>query len=673
MNAEAARLARAPAEAPAPLWWVCAAFAGGVLLHIDRMPPWATASALILILWRIFNARSPWYPGLAARAGLALTLVAIVLLRFHTLNGLAAGTTLLMLMAALKLLETRRARDQLVLLAAALFLLVAACLDRQDLVRAPLYALEAWLCCAALAVVAYPGFTPGAALRLAGRALLLALPLALLLFVFFPRLPGAFWAIPRGELAVTGLSDTMNPFGIGQLASSYDPAFRAWFSGAPPPPEERYWRGPVLHEFDGYSWRRGYGLFHASPPLQFVGSAYRYRLVLEPTYRHFWFALDTPVQSPDPRVLLTFDRQLFATEPVDVPVSYLGVSYTHLRSNAPLPPDQRRTDSALPAGGNPRTRALAQQLRAQAPSDAAYVEAVLGFLRNGGFVYSLEPEVLGADPVDQFLFRTRTGFCGHYASAFVVLMRAAGVPARVVTGYLGGEWNPAGYLLVRQSEAHAWAEVWLPSGGWTRVDPTAVVAPERLRYGVIDLMPDSLPARARLLHASPWLAALLQRWDAANALWSERVVKFDYGSQLNLLARLGIHTPSARLLGWAFMAALCVWLVAVGWYFSRGARPARADALARAYARLCRKLAHAALPRAAHQGPCSYAAELSAGHPQLAARVQPLLELYAQLRYGPPTPATQARDIADFARRVARLRLPRAVTRSSGVATVRRT
>jgi protein-glutamine gamma-glutamyltransferase len=646
-----------PGADPAPLFWVCAAFAGGVLLHVDRMPFWATASALALITWRLLNTRSGWYPGIGVRALLALLLVAVVLLRFHTLNGLAAGTTLLMLMAALKLLETRSARDQLVLLAAALFLLVAACLDREDLIRAPLYAAEAWLCCTALAVITYPRFAARAALRLAGRALLLALPLALLLFVFFPRLPGAFWAIPRDQLAETGLSDTMSPFGIGELASNYDPVFRVSFSAAPPPPEQRYWRGPVLHEFDGYSWRRGYAAFHASVPLEFVGPPYRYRLALEATHRHYWFALDTPVQSPDPRVLLTYDRQLLSTEAVDVPVSYSGISYTQLRTAARLPDEQRQFDTTLPAGGNPRSRALAQQLRAQVASDSAFVAAVLDFLRTGGFVYSLEPEVLGADPVDEFLFRTRTGFCGHYASAFVVLMRAAGVPARVVTGYLGGEWNPAGdYLLVRQSEAHAWAEVWLAQRGWTRVDPTAAVAPERLRHGVLDLMPDAMPARARLLHASPWLAALLQRWDATNAWWSTRVVRFNYTSQLSLLARLGIATPDARTLGWLFMGGLCAWLAAIAWYFGRAARSTRPDLLARAYARLCGKVARAALPRAPHQGPYAYAATVGAYDPQLAARVQPLFDLYAQLRYGAPALSTRERDIADFARRVARLR-----------------
>jgi protein-glutamine gamma-glutamyltransferase len=643
-----------------PLLWTCAVFAGGVLLHADRVPPWAAAVALLLIAWRLLSVyRGGGYPGVAARALLAFTLVVIVLVRFHTLNGLAAGTTLLLLMAGLKLLETRAARDQFVMVAAALFLLLAACLDRQELVRAPLYGLQAWLCCGALAVIAAPATSVRAALGLAGRALLLAAPLALLLFVFFPRLPGAFWAIPRSDLALSGLSDTMTPGSIGQLATSYDPAFRVRFAGPAPPPPERYWRGPVLHEFDGQSWRRTPAELRAHAPREYLGTAYHYSVQLEASHQRWWFALDTPTQAPDLRVLLTYDDVLIGAEPLADPVSFDQVSYTHTRSTQPLDAAARRQDTALPSTGNPRARALAVSLRQRAGSDAALVEAVLDHLRTGGFVYSLEPERLGPDAIDDFLFRTRVGFCGHYASAFVVLMRAAGIPARVVTGYLGGEWIPYGsYLLVRQSDAHAWAEVWLEGRGWTRLDPTAVVAPERLQRGILDLMPQELPARARLLHASPWLNELLQRWDAANAWWTNHVVRFDFETQLGLLERLGIRSPDARSLGWTFMLALCLWLAVIAWHVGRSIRPARPDPLARAYARLCRKLARI-LPRAPHEGPLAFGAALIAKRPELRTAVLPLLERYAELRYGPPLPERRVEDIRAFREAVTRLSLPR--------------
>ena len=645
-----------------PLAWACAAFAGGVLLNLDRVPPWAAAVALALIAWRLTSERAgTWLPGAAARAVLALASVALVLLRFHTVNGLAAGTALLMLMSGLKLIETRTRRDQFVMVGAALALLLAACLDRQSLARAPLYALEVWLACSALAAIASEGLTARGAVRLAGGALLLATPLAVLLFLFFPRLPGAFWAIPRGGEAATGLSDTLSPGSIVKLVTNYDPAFRVRFTSGVPPPEERYWRGPVLHDFDGYTWRRTSGVFHPRERLQYLGTAYRYRVALQPTQQRWWLALDTPAQSPAGNVTLTYDNQLVAAEPIREPVSFDAVSYTSVRSLEPLSIATRRLDTATPAGANPRLLVLAQSLRQRAGSDAEFVEASLEYLRRGGFVYSLTPERLGTDAVDDFLFNTRAGFCGHYASAFVALMRAGGVPAHVVTGYLGGEWNPVGgYFVGRQSDAHAWAEVWLEGRGWTRVDPTAVVAPERLRRGVLDLLPDALTTPERLLRSSPWLTRLLQQWDAANAWWSDRVVRFDYQAQLDLLGRLGVRSPDVRYLGWAFMLALLGWLALIAWHVGRAVRPAPPDALARAYGRLCRKLERVAPVRAPHQGPLSYADEVSAGRPELAQRVRALLERYAQLRYGRPD-GTRARDIEEFRRAVARLSLPRGV------------
>lgn len=642
------------------LYWAAAAFTGGLLLNIDHLPAWVSAAALVLIAWRLAAARARVpVPGMVARTVLVVVVVIAVLTRFHTLNGLAAGTALLVLMASLKLLETYRRRDRLVLLGAGLFLLLAACLDRQSLARAPLYLGEAWLACAALAVIASGGLPGRAALALAGRTLLLALPLAVLLFLFFPRLAGSFWAVPRAEEAVTGLSDTMSPGGIGKLSTSYDVAFRVRFEGALPPTEQRYWRGPVLHDFDGSTWRRGSSGGSARvAPEPGSGRAYRYQVALEPSYHPWWFALDTPAKSPDPGVTLTRDYELRSARPVSDPTSYQALSYTGAREDSPPSQWERFQDTALPPGRNPRSLELARELRSRAGSDAAFITAALGFLRTGGFVYSLEPEVLGAEQVDDFLFRTRTGFCGHYASAFAVLMRAAGVPARVVTGYLGGEWNPSGgYLIVRQADAHAWVEAWLGGRGWTRIDPTAVVEPERLQRAAFDLLPDAMSASTRLLRAAPWVVHLVQRWDAANAWWNARVVKFDYATQIDLLGRLGIRAPDAVKLGWAFVLVLLGWLAVIAWHLGGSTRPRRPDAIAQAYALLCRKLARTGLVRAPYQGPLAYAEALRAGHPRLAEGAGTLLAEYARLRYGVPQPGTRARDIGQFVRAVRRLRL----------------
>jgi transglutaminase-like putative cysteine protease len=661
---------RPPEGSRRGLTWATCAFGAGALLNVDRVPSWVPAAALVLVLWRLMAAsRSLRLPGAVMRTLLALSLVAGVVLRFHTLNGLSAGTALLMLMGAVKLLETRAQRDQFIVVAAAMFMLLAACLDRQDLVRAPLYLFQAWLCCAALAVVAYAptapstapapvGFDNRAAMLLAGRSLAFALPLAAMLFVFFPRLPGAFWAIPRSDQALTGLGDSMSPGSISQLTTSYDVAFRARFEGAPPPPQERYWRGPVLHDFDGYTWRRTAHSLARRQPLQYLGTGYRYRISLEPSAQRWWFSLDTVTGSPASKVFFTYDYQLISAEPVAEGTNYTLVSYTSTRATSPLPELARRHDTELQGERNPKSRDLAVKFRRGVATDDAYVAAVLDFFRRGGFQYTLTPPRLGFDSVDDFLFDTRLGFCGHYASAFVLMMRAAGVPARVVTGYLGGEWNPIGnYFIVRQSDAHSWAEVWLDGRGWTRVDPTAVVAPERLSQGILDILPDAVSAPARFVRSQPWLTDLLQRWDALNTAWNDRVIKFNYGDQLRLLQRLGFKAPGARELGWAFAAGLVGWMLWIAWQVGRGAPRSRPDKLARSYTALCKKLGRAGITRESHQGPLALAGEVAKRRPDLRNDVHGLLLRYAQLRYGRTERDSYLAKVRDFEREVSRLAL----------------
>jgi transglutaminase-like putative cysteine protease len=664
-----------PEGALTPLAWATSAFAAGVLLNADRVPPWVPVAALIFVCWRLAVAWRPArvlrLPGTAWRSVMALLLVGAVLVRFRTLNGLSAGTALLVLMGASKLLETRQRRDQYVVIGAGLFLLLAACLDRQGLLRAPLYLLHVWLCCAAIAVVSYGAVTTGAnaaamfdghgAVRAAGRALLFAVPFAIVLFLFFPRLPGAFWSLPRTDSASTGLGDTMSPGSITDLTSSYDTAFRVRFEGSVPPPEELYWRGPVLHRFDGYTWSRTPPTFRRPKPLEYLGTPYRYRVSLEPSSQRWWLALDTPTAKPDAKAYFTDDYELVGVDPIAQTTTFSAVSYTRTRSSAAIDRYSLQRDTAWISGRNEKSQSFARQLRARTADDGAYVDAVLDFFRKGGFEYSLTPPPLAADSIDDFIFNTRRGFCGHFASAFVALMRAAGVPAHVVTGYLGGEWNPSGgYFIVRQSDAHAWAEVWLQGRGWTRIDPTAVVEPERLRRGILDLLPNAVSAPERLLHASPWLTQLFQRWDAANTWWNDHVLKFDFNAQLDILGHLGFDSPDLRTLSWAFAAGLVGWLGWIAWQIGRSTPPPRPDRLARAYSRLCGKMERAGVAREPYQGPLAYAATIRERRPDLENDVRALFEQYATLRYGRRSGETSVTDIAAFERRVAGLRVRQA-------------
>jgi protein-glutamine gamma-glutamyltransferase len=668
---------RAEATTLRPLAWSAVAFAAGTLLNAGRVPAWVPVAALVLAGWRMWAAlrpaRSVRLPSTLARGLLASFMVAAVLARFHTLNGLSAGTALLILMGASKLLETRSQRDELIVVGVSLFLLLAAVLARQDLLRTPLYVAQVWICCTAIAVIGYapssdrrePGtardFDDRSALKLAARTLLLATPLALLMFLFFPRLAGAFWALPRSDLATTGLSDTMTPGSITTLTASYDIAFRVRFQGALPPPAMRYWRGPVLHDFDGATWRRTFTGPYRKAPREYLGKPYRYLVLLEPSSQRWWFALDTIGRRPEGAVFLTEDDELIGIRPVSDTIAYTAVSYTDVRSSAELTPGPRRRDTQ-PVRGNPRSQAFARELRARVGSDSAYIAAVLDFLRTGGFEYTLTPPPLGPNSVDDFLFGTRRGFCGHFASAFVALMREAKVPAHVVTGYLGGEWNPVGgYLVVRQSDAHAWAEVWLDGRGWTRVDPTAVVEPERLNRGILDLLPNAGSAEARLVRASSWLTALLQRWDATNAWWTENVLKYDFNAQIGILQRLGLDSPDASDLGWGLAGGLLLWMVWIAWQHGRSASPPRRDRLTLAYSRLCGKLLEAGIERAPHQGPLAFAATVRQRRPDLAGPVEALLNQYAQLRFGPAA-SNDAAALSSFERAVRQLACPRGVT-----------
>jgi transglutaminase-like putative cysteine protease len=447
-------------------------FAASVVLVLAEAPLWCTAVALGCATWRI-AVSAGWLRAPRARAGMryvfaALTILCVlaVILNFRTLNGLAAGTALLVLMGALKLMESRTPRDDGIVIGVALFLLLAAALGNQSLTRLPFYLALLWVACAAMAVIAHPGdaLRARAALRLSAKALALAIPLAAASFLLFPRFGGQFWAIQRGVQAATGLSDTMSPGAIGELALEYDPAFRVDFTDHPPPREALYFRGPVLNSFDGFTWRRDYRRMYAPAEPEMLGDPVRYHVTLEPTQRRWLFALDTLAERPRRDMFLSHDRQLMAMDEVTVTMSYDAVSYLETRATAPLSAVARRNETRIEGDGNPRARALARQMRAQSRDDADYARRALQWFQAQGLEYTLDPGATSLDSVDTTLFDSKRGFCAHFASAYALLMRAAGVPARVVTGYLGGEWNPAGdYLIVRQADGLASIpRPWLP-------------------------------------------------------------------------------------------------------------------------------------------------------------------------------------------------------------------
>ncbi len=619
------------------LAWVVGGLALAVVPHAPHITSWvlllgAGAAALrIVIEVKRWQLPPKWLRGV-----LAFVALLAVLLDYRTLNGIDAGTALLIVMAGMKLLETKTVRDLTVIVFLSYFALFAAFLYNQSLLRLPYMFVCAWLLTVTLMRIHQRSMSVREAVGITGRMFLQSLPLAILLFLLFPRLPGQFWAVvpARGE-ATSGLSDEMSPGDVSDLSISSALAFRVKFDGATPPAPQRYWRGPVLHDFDGRTWRQPRTPFMPQE-VATGGAAYAYELMLEPHQRRWIFALDVATRWSQRRITRTSDLQLLAGDPVATLTSYRLESVPSYTVSGPLPNLMRKADTQLPVGRNERSIALAREMRERAGSDEAFITAVLAKFRDEEYFYTLEPPRLELHSVDDFLFNTRRGFCEHFASAFTMLARAAGIPARVVTGYQGGELNPiSGYLLIRQSEAHAWSEVWLEGSGWIRVDPTAAVAPQRIENGLEAALTEGESLPGSFLRQSKLLTQLRLAWDAANTFWNNQVVAFGEAQQRWLLERLNIGDAGWEELGIALVLALVAFFALMSAYLAWRFQPRAKDQLAQIYDQLCRKLARRGLPRAAHEGPSDYVTRVAQARPELAAQLVEARNLYVALRYGP--------------------------------------
>jgi transglutaminase-like putative cysteine protease len=622
------------------LLWVIAALALAIAPHLPHLAPWVVLLATVGAAWRVtIEVRQAALPPKWLRVLVAFAALLGVLATYRTLNGVEAGTALLVVMAGMKLLETRTVRDLTVVVFLAYFALFAAFLYNQDLLRLPYMLVTAWLLTVTLMRIhqTTSKMTVREAAGLTGKMFAVALPLAILLFLFFPRLPGHFWAMPARSQAATGLSDEMSPGDVSELSISSATAFRVKFKGAPPPPRERYWRGPVLHDFDGRTWRRARAWF-APQEITPTGPSYGYRLTLEPHQKSWVFALDVATDWRS-RLFRTADLQLVTARDnrISTLTSFELQSSTSYKVDGNLSATMRDADVLIPGDRNPRSRALAQALRARAGRDDAFIQALLTKFREEEYFYTLEPPRLERDSVDDFLFNTRRGFCEHFASAFTFMARAGGVPARVVTGYQGGEFNPmSGWFVVRQSDAHAWSEVWLEGRGWVRVDPTAAVAPERIESGGLDAaMSEDEPVPGRLLRQSSLLTNIRLAWDAVNTFWNDQVVEFGEAQQRWLLNRLSIEDVQWEYLGLALVAILAIFFAALSAYLAWRFRPRRRDPVVQTYEALCRKLARNEMPRLPYEGPADYLTRVTGLRPELARQLAEVRSIYISLRYGP--------------------------------------
>ena len=632
--------------------------------HALHLPLWLSAAAAAPLLWRaVITVRGRRQPQLAVLVPLALLGMACVYASYGTLLGRDPGVAMLALLLALKSLEMHGRRDIFALVFLSFFLLLANFFHTQGILSAAWMLATVIVLLAALLSAQYGTLQPRLAQRLGllGRMLALAIPLSAVMFLAVPRVDGPLWGTaPEGAQARTGLSDSMQPGTIASLALSGEPVFTVRFSTPLPPQDQLYWRGVVLGDYDGATWtRRGAG--RRAPAgdsridIALQGQPSNYEITLQASGQRRIFALDVPrsiERLPGNPYVVSSALEVLTAQAITSTVRYRASSQPRYRLQAGLSWSQQQPWLALPAGSNPRSVAWARALRgsgAQALAPADAIAAVLDQFRRAPFRYTLQPPLLGKHGVDDFLFITQAGFCEHYAGSFVVLMRAMGIPARVITGYQGGARNGAdGSLTVRQSDAHAWSEVWLAGRGWVRVDPTSAVAPlrtERNLDAALPPAPSPLTAWRALAGldggASGAIAAWRQQWQQAEQAWSSWVLDTTPQQQRAMLDRLKNVPATTLALACAVLALLSA--VAGGLVCWRQAR--QGDPLDALYAQFCRQQARRGYSRAPHEGPHGYAARLAAGKatPEAHAAIAQFLAIYATMKYGNANPDEQFR------------------------------
>jgi protein-glutamine gamma-glutamyltransferase len=610
--------------------------------HALRAPWWLTLLTLCLFGWRLYFAlnRAP-LPSRWLILGVTAVALLGVWIEFRTLFGRQPGILLLMLFSGLKLLETRSHRDAAVAGFLGYFLIVTNFLYTQTIPVALLACAALFLITTTLIGFSAPQRSPRANMRTAGLLLAHAAPAALALFLLFPRVQGPLWGLPQDAYAgMTGLSDTMSPGNIASLAQSDAMAFRAEFQGNSPPAALRYWRGPVLWDFDGRTWSIGPNYLVDFKAPTGGRATYRYEVVIEPHNRHWLFALETVATLPS-TARMSYDGQLVATSPVRTRVRYELESAIAPQAQMRDSEGTLRRAQRLPPGFNPRATALGAQWRAESDGDEQVLARAIEFLRQGRYQYTLEPALLDKDSVDDFLFNTREGFCEHFSSAFVFLMRAAGIPARVVTGYQGGELNPIDNIItVRQSDAHAWAEVFLAARGWVRVDPTAASVPGRVESGMARAVPQTSALPLMMRPELEWLRGVRDRWEAVAHKWNVWVLGYNPERQRELMSFVGMRDADWRTLTAALFSFLGIMTLALlVWSLKRITRP---DPVQRAWRRFCQKLARRGVERAAHEGPRDYATRAARALPAARTPILRIGALYIALRYGAQPSAQSA-------------------------------
>lgn len=568
--------------------------------HFFKLPLWVTAFALFALIWRTAQSRD-WIWAVPKWLLVPLVLVGglSVFAQYWTIVGREPGLALLTVMASFKFLESKSHRDILILVFLCYFLLATHFLFGQTIPIALYMFVVLIIITTTLITINQRDDSVKILDRLktSSKLIALSIPIMVILFILVPRIPGPLWGLTQEQRGgITGLSDTMSPGQISDLITSNEVAFRVKFEAEIPAQDKLYWRGPVMANFNGRTWSqlkhktlKTLDLKQTTPPIN-------YTITLEPHGKNWLFGLDIPTQLAQ-NSYMSSEYQLTSNKPVNDLKRYTINSRLSFQVGIDEPLDYLILASEYPENSNPQTQALGEKWAQQYQSDIEIVRQALNMFSTEEYVYTLQPPLLGKNSSDEFLFKTRRGFCEHYASSFALLMRAASIPTRIVTGYQGGEKNDVGdYLIVRQSDAHAWTEVWLDDQGWIRVDPTAAVSPDRIEWGLDQALQDDF-ASFKIGKRNPFLGKLLYNWDSLQLKWNDWVLNYDQKKQANFLNNLGMGIRS-----WGDMVITLVislvfitggyWLF--GWYRERPTRPAEYELIIN---KLLKKLARSGYQR----------------------------------------------------------------------------
>jgi len=597
------------------------------------------------------------------KAGLIVCSFAGIYFSYGSLIGLEPTISLLLTAFALKLIELSRRKDGYVLLFLGYFICLTEFLFSQDILVVLYSLVNVILVTTALVAMHRPGEHQfdRKTIRLASVMVLQSLPLMLVLFFLFPRI-GPLWMVPlKTHTASTGVSDFMKPGDISSLGRSDEVAFRVQFDGEIPPSSGLYWRGLVLSRLEDGAWRSlGYydvpAAERRAATVETTGEPLEYQVIMEPTQQKWLYSLRY-AWAVSPGVMSAPDYTLFSPTELEDERLYRVQSWPAAPLELSLSEWRREVELQLPDGDNPATVELARQLRREAADDAALVDAVLARFTREPFAYSLNPPLLpDDDPMDAFMFQTQTGFCEHYAAAFVLMMRAAGVPARVVAGYQGGEVNPLnGTVLVHQFDAHAWAEVWLQGRGWVRVDPTAAVSPDRIEWGLERALAEEgsflsdTPLSLMHFRGVAWVNLLRLRYDALTWRWQSWVIGFNRDRQFQLLNE-AFDGITARKVMVVLLGTGVLVLAPIAFSLLRKRGASALSEPDKYYLLFCDRLAAVGVSRGPGETPTKFSARAARAVRNLDVEIEQITRRYMDLVYrqGPPAGVEQAQLLRDF-------------------------